>query len=241
MERLAKLAFEKLECMMGEISEDGYCAGWMSGNSHALWGIVCGDREKSYGQTTVTSEMIEEMRQLARECGGWVSDVDCRWVSFEEWDREHTAEKIRRLEDELKSRRNALTCAHEWRYEACRVRFDYCYKCHTKRFAVDPEANKAASAAQDAESWARWEIERATSVRAADFLRGHGHRLTEPDWEDKYDKCYLWKRPGDDYTRQGFIHAVIEAAEELGWVDTEVDLPASVEWATPTAEEGEGE
>ncbi len=91
--RTAKYARYLLFLQMTIISEDAYCASWMSGLEYALWQMV----EKAqglaefYGQTTVTSENINELRQLSEDAGGWMTfntdtgQPDAKFVPMDEW------------------------------------------------------------------------------------------------------------------------------------------------------------
>lgn len=54
--------------MMTGISEENWCAGWMSGIEFDLWEVVAG---KSYGQGVITDRQARLLRDLSDECDGW--------------------------------------------------------------------------------------------------------------------------------------------------------------------------
>jgi len=56
--------------LMSEISEDCWCAGWMSGNEKRLWEISQAGGGR-YGQGEVTSEQAEKMTFLANTLQEW--------------------------------------------------------------------------------------------------------------------------------------------------------------------------
>jgi hypothetical protein len=96
----ARLLHEK----MSAISEDCWCAGWMTGNEYALWGVLHGD-DHTYGWCNVPYEDLEELRVLSEHAGGWIWTGPARTyvpqlVSFEVWKsilvkaNEHLAEEI---------------------------------------------------------------------------------------------------------------------------------------------------
>lgn len=57
--------------LMSQISEEAFCAGWMSGLEHSLWEIIHSDR-RSYGQTVLTEQQVSRLRSLSERCGGWI-------------------------------------------------------------------------------------------------------------------------------------------------------------------------
>lgn len=66
--------------LMSDISEECYCAGWMSGNEYTLWEMVANpDAGRNYGQDSVTDEQIADLRAISNEIGGWI-----RWRDDEE-------------------------------------------------------------------------------------------------------------------------------------------------------------
>jgi len=59
-----------LFALMTGISEEFYCAGWMMGLEHSLWGMVEGG-PRGYGMGTVSERHVELLRLLAEESDGW--------------------------------------------------------------------------------------------------------------------------------------------------------------------------
>jgi len=75
--------------LMSDISEDCWCAGWMSGNEYSLWKMVSNPvAERNYGFGYVDDDQVAEMKALAERCDGWVIwwDDDCDPnAPIEEW------------------------------------------------------------------------------------------------------------------------------------------------------------
>ena len=63
----ARLLYEK----MSAISEDMWCAGWLSGNEYALWRILHSDSHE-YGLGLVAYADLEELRVLSEHANGWI-------------------------------------------------------------------------------------------------------------------------------------------------------------------------
>jgi hypothetical protein len=75
--------------MMSDLSEEAYCAGWMSGLEYALWGALLG-RRAEYGRLPFSPEEVARLRQLAQDCGGWIVFDDATqetWLPTAEWER----------------------------------------------------------------------------------------------------------------------------------------------------------
>lgn len=99
-------AARALYSLMRSISEECYCAGWMSGLEDALWRMLNGGSRR-YGQgedasedRTVTETSVAALRHLHERCGGWwtwhddttgagpdPSQWGARFVTIEEWTR----------------------------------------------------------------------------------------------------------------------------------------------------------
>ena len=75
--------------LMSDISEDCYCAGWMSGNEYTLWTMVANqDADRRYGLGEVELQQIEELRAISTEVGGWIrwrDDDDDKSLPPSEW------------------------------------------------------------------------------------------------------------------------------------------------------------
>ena len=82
----ARLLYQK----MSDISEDSWCAGWLSGNEYALWEILHGARHE-YGWGDVRYEDLEELRILSEHARGWIwtgpdKEYTPQLVTFAEWE-----------------------------------------------------------------------------------------------------------------------------------------------------------
>ena len=79
-----------LRKLMSGISEDYWCAGWLSGLEYTLWDAVTGKRKN-----VCSSEEIEQLRYLSEKCGGWIiwdqQAKDERFVPIDEWLRLYDA------------------------------------------------------------------------------------------------------------------------------------------------------
>lgn len=77
----------KLADLMSDISEECWCAGWMSGLEFTLWRIINGG-ERQYGQGGITDEQVAELKQLSELIGGWIywyDDTDNPEADPSEW------------------------------------------------------------------------------------------------------------------------------------------------------------
>ena len=73
--------------LMSDLSEDTYCAGWLTDLEFLLWETVIGRRD-SYGRFPLTEGEILRLKELSEAGGGWiVYDEVARetWVPFEAW------------------------------------------------------------------------------------------------------------------------------------------------------------
>ena len=58
---------------MSEISEECYCAGWMSGLEDVLWGAVLNlPNDFQWGQDTISAERIARIRDASEWLGEWI-------------------------------------------------------------------------------------------------------------------------------------------------------------------------
>lgn len=75
--------------LMSDISEECYCAGWMSGNEYTLWRMVSDQtEERRYGMHEVEAEQIDDMRAISAEIGGWIrwrDDDEDKDLASDEW------------------------------------------------------------------------------------------------------------------------------------------------------------
>ena len=59
-----------LRDLMSDISEEYYCAGWLSGLEDELWRMLLGG-DRGFGMSEVTAEEVGRLRTLHERCGGW--------------------------------------------------------------------------------------------------------------------------------------------------------------------------
>ena len=81
---LQQLAFAQY---MSDLSEEAYCAGWMSRLEVDLWKAVTSG-PFLYGRLDLTPEHILKLTEFSRICGGWIVFDDEREESFvpmDEW------------------------------------------------------------------------------------------------------------------------------------------------------------
>jgi len=91
-------AAAQLCILMSEISEEHYCAGWMSGLEYTLWAMLLGG-DRGFGVGDVTDDPITQLRALSEASGGWWrydDDADEVFVPIEEWTRRYEAHRSRR-------------------------------------------------------------------------------------------------------------------------------------------------
>lgn len=76
-----------LIALMTGISEECWCAGWMSGLEYDLWQAK---RGMSYGQGVITDRQSDLLRLLSEEAGGWWrwTEDGPQFVPLDEW-RDH--------------------------------------------------------------------------------------------------------------------------------------------------------
>jgi hypothetical protein len=63
----ARIAAELLQRLMSDISEETWCAGWLSDLEYLLWDAVAGERPDWCGP-----EIPKQLRFLSDRCGGWM-------------------------------------------------------------------------------------------------------------------------------------------------------------------------
>jgi len=66
------LAQTELAELMSEISEDHYCAGWLSDLEYSLWSIVTGARANMFGFGPVEWWKMRRLKALSSATGGWI-------------------------------------------------------------------------------------------------------------------------------------------------------------------------
>lgn len=93
VQELAGLLLEyrkrELYDLMSEISEDCYCAGWMSGNEFRLWDAITDPNDdRKYGMWQIEEEQVTRLRELSELTNGWwVWEDDCAFIGLDEWKR----------------------------------------------------------------------------------------------------------------------------------------------------------
>lgn len=74
---------------MSDISEEHYCAGWVSGNEYTLWEMVANpSANRNYGMFPVEDDDIREIKEISDEIGGWIHWADDDFdpqLPAEEW------------------------------------------------------------------------------------------------------------------------------------------------------------
>ena len=82
---------------MSEISEEAFCAGWMSGLEYDLWRIVVAG-SGTYGWFALDGAIIAELRALSDACGGWIvfdDQTEETFVPREEWNQRFRANEAK--------------------------------------------------------------------------------------------------------------------------------------------------
>lgn len=64
---------ERLREMMGDLSEECWCASWLMGCEHALWEMVEEEpgKDHRWGMGTVLAAEVDDLRRMSAEAGGW--------------------------------------------------------------------------------------------------------------------------------------------------------------------------
>ncbi|MCW2240791.1 hypothetical protein [Azospirillum canadense] len=85
---LAKHAKSGLRHLMEEISEDCWCAGWLSGMEYDLWSMVQGG-PRDYGVSEVSQGEVGQLIALSQQTGGWwhrpKGADDAVSISLDDW------------------------------------------------------------------------------------------------------------------------------------------------------------
>jgi hypothetical protein len=82
--------------LMHQISQDCYCAGWMSQNEFRLWSAVVDPTDDlEYGFAAISPDEVMQLRQLSEEIGGWIvwdGEIgDLVFLSLEAWQKRYAA------------------------------------------------------------------------------------------------------------------------------------------------------
>jgi hypothetical protein len=71
-----------LLALMAGISEEYWCAAWISGLEYELWQADAGQK---CGQGVITERQAALLRLLSEECGGWWAGAGRVFVPMETW------------------------------------------------------------------------------------------------------------------------------------------------------------
>ncbi len=83
----------ELEQYMSELSEEAYCAGWMTGLEYALWNAVI-NGPRDYGRLPITDAHISKLKELSNRCGGWIvfdDETEETFIPLQEWQQKYEA------------------------------------------------------------------------------------------------------------------------------------------------------
>lgn len=69
---------------MSDLSEEAWCAGWMSENEYWLWAIVVGNAVE-WGRLDIAVSQVDRLRALSRRVGGWIEYVGDDTIPREQW------------------------------------------------------------------------------------------------------------------------------------------------------------
>jgi hypothetical protein len=83
--------------LMSAISEDCWCAGWLTENEFELWARVKGDRGRAYGHGSVAIQALADLQDIAIACNGWIVWGNGRpaFLPMNEWLRLYAAWKAK--------------------------------------------------------------------------------------------------------------------------------------------------
>jgi len=80
--------FEKeLADYMSQISEEAYCAGWISNLEYILWNAVTGGK-REFGRYLISDKDIENLISFSTKCNSWIifdHKNDETAINLEEW------------------------------------------------------------------------------------------------------------------------------------------------------------
>ena len=75
-----------LAALMSSLSEDLWCAGWLTGTERTLWNMVQGGT-REWGMGEVSQRQVDLLRLLSDEAEGWIiyGDDGPQFVPIDEW------------------------------------------------------------------------------------------------------------------------------------------------------------
>ena len=78
-----------LQSYIEDISDDCFCATWLSGIEYELWSIIQGDTPAINLYSTIYQSELDDMKLLSTEINGWVTwgddDIQPMYISLDEW------------------------------------------------------------------------------------------------------------------------------------------------------------
>lgn len=83
---------------MSELSEKAYHAGWYQGLEFDLWNAVTSGPQQ-FGRLNLTQEHIQRLRELSKQCGGWIifdDEHEHTWVPILKWKRRYEQQSEQR-------------------------------------------------------------------------------------------------------------------------------------------------
>ena len=90
---------KRLLSLMSEISEDHYCAGWLSGLEYSLWQAVLQyPQPYEFGFGPIEEENVAELKDLAEELQEWAvwddGELSEKLIPLADWQRIFTAHEM---------------------------------------------------------------------------------------------------------------------------------------------------
>jgi ribosomal protein S18 acetylase RimI-like enzyme len=95
------LAQSELAELMSDISEDQYCAGWLTGLEYDLWALLqSSDAERVGAFSSTHPRDIRRLRELSAVTNGWIvwadhADPDLQHMPLEQWEAHYSAYVLR--------------------------------------------------------------------------------------------------------------------------------------------------
>lgn len=90
-----EIARNALLAILGEFSEESWCAGWMHGLEVGVWAVLQGDRPNDYGQSTLSESDQKSLRLLSEALGEWPlwddESHEPTWLPLAEWTERYAA------------------------------------------------------------------------------------------------------------------------------------------------------
>jgi hypothetical protein len=89
------VAGASLLALMQTISEDHYCAGWLTNLEFRIWARVTGDDVSRFGLSALSEHTIQQLRDFSEHAGGWWiwRDQENVFIPLNEWCALYAAQK----------------------------------------------------------------------------------------------------------------------------------------------------